>query len=386
LKHRRKFAACGTFLAVALYSAGCGPPAGLPDDGFVDVTGGRIAFRVMGDGAGVPVLVIHGGPGSSSCIYPSTLTGMAEERPVIMYDQLGTGHSERITDLERYAVLPRFVEEVTALRAELGLEELHILGHSWGATVALEYLLTASPTGVLSVTLVGPLVGTDRWLRDANDLVAELSVEAQAAVRAAVDSGDFATAAFEAANTEFMGQFGIRNPDAYAGIQECALRPPGNSGLYEYMWGPSEFVSTGTLRDYDRIDRLPELTLPVLFLVGEYDEARPETVREFQAMVPGSIVRVQCRRERILGGSRTSVAHERDSAQQASGAAPGEGVGTATRLWTGWPCSKPRDIRHPAEDALHYEERLHALGGEGRPSTADVVCLSGIWLESICLL
>lgn len=292
MKHQRTFAACGTVLAAALYSAGCGPPAGLPDDGFVDVTGGRIAFRVMGDGAGVPVLVIHGGPGSSSCIYPSTLTGMAEERPVIMYDQLGTGHSERITDLERYAVLPRFVEEVTALRAELGLEELHILGHSWGATVALEYLLTASPTGVLSVTLVGPLVGTDRWLRDANDLVAELSVEAQAAVRAAVDSGDFATAAFEAANTEFMGQFGIRNPDAYAGIQECALRPPGNSGLYEYMWGPSEFVSTGTLRDYDRIDRLPELTLPVLFLVGEYDEARPETVREFQAMVPGSIVKV----------------------------------------------------------------------------------------------
>ena len=292
LEHRSKIVAWGSFIAVALHLAGCGPSAGLPDDGFVDVTGGRIAFRVSGDGAGVPVLVIHGGPGSSSCIYPSTLTGIADERPVITYDQLGTGHSDRITDLERYAVLPRFVEEITVLRRELGLEELHILGHSWGATVALEYLLTAAPSGVRSVTLVGPLVGTDRWLRDANDLVAELSVETQTAVRAAVASGDFTTTEFEAANTEFMGRFGIRNPEAYAAIQDCALRPPGNSGLYEYMWGPSEFVSTGTLRDYDRIDRLPELDLPVLFLVGEYDEARPETVREFQAMVPGSIVTV----------------------------------------------------------------------------------------------
>jgi proline iminopeptidase len=220
------------------------------------------------------------------------LTGIAEQRPVIMYDQLGTGHSERITDLDRYAVLPRFVEEITALRLELGLEELHLLGHSWGATVALEYLLTAAPTGVLSVTLVGPLVGTDRWLRDANDLVAKLSIESQSSIRTAIASEDFSTAAFDAANTEFMGQFGIRNTEAYSGIQECAKNPPGNSGLYEYMWGPSEFVSTGTLRDYDRIERLPELDLPVLFLVGEYDEARPETVREFQAMVPGSLVTV----------------------------------------------------------------------------------------------
>ena len=59
-----------------------------------------------------------------------------------------------------------------------------------------------------------------------------------------------------------------------------------------YMWGPSEFASTGTLRDHDRLDRLRELNLPTLFLVGEYDEARPETVLKFQALVPGAAVKV----------------------------------------------------------------------------------------------
>lgn len=83
----------------------CGQSARLPDDGFVDVPGCRVAFRVMGEGSGVPVLVIHGGPGSSSCIYPSTLTGIAAERPVIIYDQLGSGYSDRIADLERHGVL-----------------------------------------------------------------------------------------------------------------------------------------------------------------------------------------------------------------------------------------------------------------------------------------
>ena len=268
------------------------PAPSLPDDGFVDVPGGRVAFRVMGDGPGTPVLVIHGGPGSSSCIYPSTLTGIAAERPVVMYDQLGTGHSDRITDLERFAVVPRFAEEVTAIREELGLDELHILGHSWGASVALEYMLREDPTGVLSVTLVGPLVGTDRWLQDANGLVSQLTEESQIAVQEAIESGDFASEDFARANTEFMGQFGVRDVEAYEAIEECQLRPQGNSNLYEYMWGPSEFVSTGTLRNYDRISDLPRLDLPVLFLVGEFDEARPETMREFMELVPGSSLTV----------------------------------------------------------------------------------------------
>jgi proline iminopeptidase len=58
------------------------------------------------------------------------------------------------------------------------------------------------------------------------------------------------------------------------------------------MWGPSEFVSTGTLRDYDRLERLGELKLPTLFVVGQYDEVREETAREFQARVAGSMLRV----------------------------------------------------------------------------------------------
>lgn len=288
MKHSKRSTWWACAAATVLSLSACGPSTQLPDDGFVDVTGGRIAFRVMGGPTGVPILVVHGGPGSSSCIYPSTLTGIGEERPVVMYDQLGTGHSDRMTDLERQAVLPRFVDEITAIRDELGLDEVHLLGHSWGGTVALEYLLTAAPTGVRSVTFVGPLIGTDRWLEDANALVAQLSEVSQSAIREAVASEDFSSDAFAEANTDFLSQFGSRRTGALAGILECTTRPLGDSGLYEYMWGPSEFLSTGTLRDYDRIDRLPELDLPVLFLAGEYDEARPETMREFQALVPGS--------------------------------------------------------------------------------------------------
>jgi proline iminopeptidase len=210
-----------------------------------------------------------------------------------MYDQLGSGNSDRMANLERDAVISRFVSEVTAIRTELGLHEVHLVGHSWGAAVALEYLLTADPTGVLSVVFVGPLLSTNRWLQDANALVEMLPEGTQTAIRNAKAAGDYATPEFQIANEVFEAEFLSRGPLDSGELPECMASPRRfNFELYEYMWGPTEFVSTGTLRDYNRIDRLPELDIPTLFLVGEYDEARPETMLEFQALVPGSVVKV----------------------------------------------------------------------------------------------
>ncbi len=54
------------------------------------------------------------------------------------------------------------------------------------------------------------------------------------------------------------------------------------------MNGPTEFALTGTLRDYDSTPRLREITVPTLFVCGEYDEAPPPTVRYYQSLLPGS--------------------------------------------------------------------------------------------------
>ena len=280
-------------VVAAVCLAACASYERLPDDGFVDVPGGRVAFRVVGKRDGVPVLMIHGGPGGTSCTYASTTGGIAASRPVVMYDQLGSGNSDRMLDMKRDAALSRSVAEVVAIREQLGLKEVHLVGHSWGTAVALEYLLTSSPTGVRSVSFVGPFLSTPRWIRDANVLVESLPKDAQDAIRAAKASGNYDTPEFVAANELFSAQFLSRAPEVQGRFPACESTPVSfNEELYEYMWGPSEFVATGTLRDYDRVTRLSELNLPTLFLVGEYDEARPATAREFQALVPGSIVKV----------------------------------------------------------------------------------------------
>lgn len=48
------------------------------------------------------------------------------------------------------------------------------------------------------------------------------------------------------------------------------------------MWGLDETIATGNLKGYTCIDRLKNLTLPVLYLCGHYDEASPESTTFFQ--------------------------------------------------------------------------------------------------------
>ena len=82
------------------------------------------------------------------------------------------------------------------------------------------------------------------------------------------------------------------NRHVYAGERpkraaSCAGAPR-SQVIYEYMWGPTEFYATGNLVNFDVTDRLYEIDVPVMFMAGEFDEARPERVAEFQKLIPGS--------------------------------------------------------------------------------------------------
>lgn len=260
----------------------------LPKEGFVSVPGGRVYYHVMGGGPRVPLILLHGGPGGRSCAF-EVLNGLAVDRPVIRYDQLGSGQSDRPTDVALWRT-DRFVEELDAVRKALGLTKVHILGHSWGGALATEYLLTKGQAGVVSVTLSSPLISTPRWLADARRLRSSLPEDVQAALSKceAVETAD--DPACKAANDVFEEHF-VRGAKSLPTVPACE-GITGGDAVYRYMWGAGEFTSTGTLREYDRSTRLNELTLPVLFLAGRHDEAQPETVADFQRRVTGGQMHV----------------------------------------------------------------------------------------------
>lgn len=273
-------------LALAICSA-CGRHE-IPAQGFVDVPGGPVWYRLTPGGDGVPLLALHGGPGGTSCGF-ARLEALATERPVARYDQLGSGRSGRPDDVDLWTV-ERFVEGLHEVRLALGLEQMHLLGHSWGGALAAAYVLEKGTDGIVSVTLSSPLLSTRLWIEDANLLRRELPAAVQATLDEHEAAGTIDSPAYQAASEEFYRRH-VYGGERSAPPVSCS-GAPGNSFIYEYMWGPTEFNATGTLLDFDVTDRLHQIDVPVLFIAGEFDEARPERLAKFRELIPGAKLEV----------------------------------------------------------------------------------------------
>ncbi len=248
----------------------------------VAVPGGRAYVRIDGDLAGprVPVVFVHGGPGSTH-YYFLNATAMAGERAVILYDQLDSGRSDTPGDPANWHV-GRFVDELEAIRVALGVPRWHVVDQSWGGTIALEYG-ARRPPALASLVLQSPLVDTAAWLSDARRLKATMP----AAIRRLLDvcdtPGAAPAAACEAATAAFYRRYvQLTDPPPAIAAYRAALPRQFSADIYNAMWGRAEFTATGTLRDYDGRPLLHRLDGGrTLFLSGEHDEARPATVRGF---------------------------------------------------------------------------------------------------------
>lgn len=255
---------------------------------FVAVPGGRVYVRVNGDlGNGrPPIVMLHGGPGSSHWYFLNA-TALADERAVILYDQLDSGRSQAKDDPANWRV-ERFVDELEAVRSALKVPRWHVLGASWGGTVALEYG-ARRPAALAGLVLQSPLVSTGVWLEDARALkdampasVRDLLDRCDVAGAVPLAECDAATAAFYARHVRLYPP-----PPAVAAYRD-ALPRSFSAGIYNAMWGRAEFTATGTLRDYDGRPLLARLDgRRTLFVAGEHDEARPATVAAFARAVPG---------------------------------------------------------------------------------------------------
>ncbi len=246
-------------------------------EGMIDVPGGKVWYRKIGNGPGIPLLAMHGGPGGTSCRF-EVLAPLANERPIIFYDQLGSGRSEHPTDTALWN-FPRFVQEVDAVRRALKLDSIHLLGHSWGGALAAEYMIATKPTGVKSVIFSSPLISTPRWIADADSLREQLPASIQRVLDEHETAGTLNSPAYTAATDSFYARHVQRLP--VVPIARC-VGVTSNDTIYRQMWGPTEFLSNGSLKSWTRSSDMDEITTPSLFIAGEFDEARPTTLEEYR--------------------------------------------------------------------------------------------------------
>ena len=250
-------------------------------EGHIPVPGGRVWYKIVGSGNTIPLLVLHGGPGFPHN-YLKPLESLSDERPVVFYDQLGCGNSDRPEDPNLWHT-ERFVEELAKVRQSLNLEQAHILGHSWGSMLATDYALT-QPEGIVSLILASPPLSIPRWIEDVGTYRKQLPADVQEVLDRNELAGTTESEEYEEAVMEFY-RIHICRMDPWPEVLEQTFAGVGLQ-VYHTMWGPSEFFMTGNLADYDRTSRVGELVVPTLFTCGRYDEASPDATAWYQSLIP----------------------------------------------------------------------------------------------------
>jgi proline-specific peptidase len=217
------------------------------------------------------------------------LEALAADRTVVFYDQLGCGKSDQPNDRSLWR-MERFVAEVGTVRRALGLERIHLLGQSWGGWLAIEYMLT-HPRGMLSVVLASTSASIPQFVAEASRLKAALPPSIYQTLQRYEASADFHHPDYEAAVLEFYKRHLCRLDPWPEPLERSARNMTGNA-VYETMSGPNEFIVIGNLKDWDRIDRLGEITVPTLITVGRYDEITPTCAETMHRRIPNSQMKV----------------------------------------------------------------------------------------------
>ncbi|HPN36977.1 MAG TPA: proline iminopeptidase-family hydrolase [Melioribacteraceae bacterium] len=254
-------------------------------EGFVEVKGGKIWYKVVGEiTEKLPILVIHGGPGVPHD-YLENLEKLAQNRQVIFYDQLGCGLSEKPNDTTLWNI-DRFAGEITVLLKHLNINEVVLLGQSWGSMLAVHFYLNQSEIKVNSLILSGPFLNAKMFAEDVRSMVDKLPEADKNLIFECEAKGDFTNANYQESMNKFYELHVCRiNP-----FPDCMNNAISKMGfeVYSYMWGASEFSIYGTLKAADYTEKLHLIDIPVLFTCGEFDEATPKTTEYYSSKVKNS--------------------------------------------------------------------------------------------------
>lgn len=252
-------------------------------EGFVEVTGGKIWYRVSGQGDKTPILLLHGGPGYPS-YYFNPLMELGKERRIITFDQLGCGRSDRITDTTLMTV-DSYVEQTRKLLNHLGVKEFYLYGHSWGTMLGTDYYLKYKD-GIKGLILASPCLSSRLWVADADTLISTLPDSTATTLRNEINGQSQDSVQLMKAIGTYFNNFYTRKQPTSADLDSAGSQMGMN--VYQYMWGSSEFFVLGTLKNYDRTNDLKTINVPTLYITGEFDAARPNTVKYYQSLTPNS--------------------------------------------------------------------------------------------------
>ena len=266
-----------------------GALAQVTTEGRAKVPGGTIWWKQVGSGSKPPLLTLHGGPGAGHN-YLLPLAALADDRPVIFYDQLGCGKADSPPDETIYTI-QRSVDEVDAVRKALGLERIVLFGHSWGSMLAIEYLCQGRGAGVEKLILGGALASVPQANAGQMRLIAEMPNGGGARLHAIEAAHQEASPEY-AKLTELFYKLHVCRADPWPAEVNQSVANLGTSIAYRVMNGPNEFTIVGVIKDWDRRKDLDRIKLATLITTGEYDEVTLDCHETIHQAIKGSTLEI----------------------------------------------------------------------------------------------
>jgi proline-specific peptidase len=251
----------------------------MKDEGYIELEHGRIWYRRSGVSGAMPILLLHGGPGAASYYLEPLEERLSKHRPVVVYDQLGSGRSDKPDDPSLWT-LDYFTSEVDQMRDALGLDECHLLGQSWGGWLSIDYLCR-SPQGISKVVLASTSSNIATFVEHCRHLMTELPAPHAEVLLA--DNLD--EPRYEAAEQTFLQRHMCRLDPWPEPLLKSAESLDGNQ-VYQTMNGPNEFTVVGNLKDWSRDADLHRITQPTLITYGAYDEVGEPCALKIKQGVP----------------------------------------------------------------------------------------------------
>lgn len=216
------------------------------ESGYAPVNGLELYYEIHGEGE--PLILLHGGLGSSGMFY-DIMPQLARDRQVVAVDLQGHG---RTADVDRPIRYEHLGDDVAALIRHLGFEQVDVMGYSMGGGAALRAAIQ-HPGVVRRLVVVSAPYRRDGFYPEI--------LEAQAQV-----------------NAEAAGQF--KGTPMYQHYVSVAPEPDHFPRLLDKM---GQLMS----RDYDWSEEIRALDLPILLVYADADMFPTSHMARFYELLGG---------------------------------------------------------------------------------------------------
>lgn len=250
------------------------------EDGVASVNDVRLYYKVMGNGE--PILFLHGGPGLEHSYFLPHVAKLAEQHKLIFFDQRANGRSTSPKDTNAMS-LNNFVDDIEELRKELGVNvKFTLLGHSWGALIAMQYAIRYSDN-LKSLVLVNPVAASSEYRIQSMRNMQSRMTPADSLTRLSImQSEGFRRGSPQALEQFFQVVFRSTLYDRKL-IENLRFRfPPdyaAKSMMLQYM---------KEMLNYDVYEQLTAIRVPTLIIRGDVDPLPLEAVERIHESIATS--------------------------------------------------------------------------------------------------